>query len=133
MKHSLRVGDKVGFAASVVARTEGHAASMRGTIVRFSANGQIAFVECGETFISEDGRTLRGIPTHNLRMMDKRKNAGLPPGNSHSDTGDDSEPDQCPHWDYENPYPECDCDTAWKNRRFFANSRDNNEIKGEEQ
>ena len=68
MKYALSVGTQVKFCESVV-RTCGHdarVANMRGTVLAFIANGKAVKVDCGDTYISEEGRKVRSIPVNNL-------------------------------------------------------------------
>ena len=64
----LKIGDKVCFKTSVVKRVQGDVttAGMRGVVVEIVCDGKVARVDCGNTFTSEDGRTIRGIPVANL-------------------------------------------------------------------
>ena len=63
----IKEGDKVMFADAVVKRC-GHSkyvADMRGTVVKVIDN-RIARVDCGDTYISEEGNRVRSIPCANL-------------------------------------------------------------------
>jgi len=62
----ITIGTRVMF-TSVVVRQAGHSArtaNMRGDVL--SIAGKVATVDCGDTFTSEDGRTVRSIPLANL-------------------------------------------------------------------
>lgn len=63
---SITVGMRVMF-SSFVLRQTGHSdrvAKMRGVVLEIS--GRVASVDCGDTFISEDGRNVRSVPVANL-------------------------------------------------------------------
>ena len=62
----ITIGSRVMFSAAVV-RQAGHCArtaNMRGTVL--SIAGRVATVDCGDTFTSDDGRSVRGVPLANL-------------------------------------------------------------------
>jgi hypothetical protein len=62
------IGAHVMFSQAVV-RQSGHSArtaNMRGVVLAIA--GKTATVDCGVTFTSEDGRSVRGIPLVNLAL-----------------------------------------------------------------
>lgn len=61
-------GDEVKFAPAVVKRMENDARikNMRGTIIQIMSGGKVALVDTHGTFVSEEGSSVRGIPTANL-------------------------------------------------------------------
>jgi hypothetical protein len=66
----IRINDRVMFKDEVVKRS-GHdkrTADMRGVVVGLYSGGMVAQVETNGTYISEDGRSLRGIPVNNLTL-----------------------------------------------------------------
>ena len=63
--NKLKVGDKVRFSREVVARTGFD--EMRGEVIALKGE-KLAWVDCGDTFKSEDGREQRLIPVANLRL-----------------------------------------------------------------
>ena len=66
---ALQPGDRVAFKPEVIRRTGNHphTAGMRGTVMDLL--GGVARIECAGTYDSEDGRTVRWIPTANLRKI----------------------------------------------------------------
>ena len=68
MKNRITVGQRVKFSPFVLECTAGDARvkAMRGIVTHVNPAGQIASVDCGDTYPAEDGRKIRCIPTKNL-------------------------------------------------------------------
>lgn len=71
----LAIGSRVKFKNSVVRQSnhDKRVADMRGVIVDIYSNGKVASVDTGNTFLSEDGRNIRGIPLANLEPVAYRE------------------------------------------------------------
>ena len=90
----MKTGDKVCFNAKTVKRS-GYAkrtSDMRGVVIEMLSHGKVARVDCGDTFLSEDGRSSRCIPTSNLSVI---KNGRLPLSAVEPDFSDVAYEDNC--------------------------------------
>jgi hypothetical protein len=67
----IKIGDKVVFKNSVVVRAghDKYIADMRGEVLEIMGYGKIAKVDCGNTFVGQDGKTVRFIPIANLQKF----------------------------------------------------------------
>jgi len=65
----MKKGDTVKFVESVVRRTEGQVAHLRGTLIKFVSHGKVAVVDFHGTWDNEEGKSVRYVPANNLTAV----------------------------------------------------------------